>query len=347
MVAPVFFIQAAVTLAVARLISTNGWDDGAITLAYSRTLTLFGLAVAGCEDAVRYGSFGELVPNTIYAKMNAPYTKHGLFSVKSRVHALLEVLLVLSMVPVILWLVILSGRRSSSQTRALASTPVCTIIFSLWLCAAAPLHRAVAALLGRSTSTIGVMEVTPASCRITGLAVDHLRALLGLRTIDFVTADIGGSALCCDRIRLEDIGLLANRQLARHGYGVVASPFARQNPDVVEVHQDWARLSGIYELRQSRANDTPAVIHETGFYVRGDHVQALIWHGDAGRCNVADPFCATRALKTHRYVGACSHADDVVFTRSGKFLRVSDYKPGPAAPRLGGLSFSKARYHLG
>lgn len=54
-------------------------------------LALFGIAVVGAQEAVRYAVFGDLLPNTIYAKMHAPYAESGVAAIRSRVRAVLEI----------------------------------------------------------------------------------------------------------------------------------------------------------------------------------------------------------------------------------------------------------------
>src|SRR5262249_47498209 len=71
-------------------------------------------------------------------------------------------------------------------------------------------------------SRTDAFSVTPAAFRETGRAVEKVRTALAIPRIAFLTPDIGGVALCCPAIRVVDIALLTNRQLAREGYGVLA-----------------------------------------------------------------------------------------------------------------------------
>jgi hypothetical protein len=77
---------------------------------------------------------------------------------------------------------------------------------------------------------------TPATYRRTRLAADRLRQLLGKDTIIFATPDVGGLSLCCERIRVVDLGLLASRRLAKEGYGAMPVVLAEEKPDLIEVH---------------------------------------------------------------------------------------------------------------
>jgi hypothetical protein len=116
-------------------------------------------------------------------------------------------------------------------------------MFSWYQSAGGPLREISRVIINRGRSTVEHFGETPASFRRTGLAVDRVRQLLGLERIVFVTPDIGGLALCCDRIRIVDIALLTNRRLAKDGYIALPSVFNEEMPDIIEAHQVWAALS--------------------------------------------------------------------------------------------------------
>ena len=353
-------------------------------------LACLGLVVVGIQEAARWLLFGDILPNTLYAKMHTPYSKSGRSAAISRVFAALEIAIV--MAPVIFAGVVLaffkkvrpsnphlakpgwvsdiivvavpiigveafslvtgrnwgymgrmqflafpfalllsaelfehfSGALSSRASSVILTVvSVGTITLSWWLCAAVPMSRSFAALTGDGTSFPESFSTTPASFRVTGLAVDRLRGLLGMRTIVFVTPDVGGLGLCCSRIRVVDIGLLTNRELAKRGYSALPDLLAVERPDVVEVHQIWATSSRVYSLPLFRLGYGAAIVDHTRLYLRRDHVDSLIRQGKATWCSVQENLCAAMALKTHRYVSTSSHVDDVEFVASGRFLLVN------------------------
>jgi len=85
-------------------------------------LASFGLAVVGLQEAARYIVFGEVLPNTIYAKMHYPYSKLGLRAVVSRILAVTEIAFaLLPLVLAILALIILERKELADRFRALAT----------------------------------------------------------------------------------------------------------------------------------------------------------------------------------------------------------------------------------
>jgi len=102
--------------------------------------------------------------------------------------------------------------------------------------------------------------VTPANYRITGAAVDAARQLLGLETIRFMTPDVGGVGLGFESIEIIDTAMLTNSHLARHGYAEFERYLVRTEPDVIETHDGWSEITGIYSSKFFESNYVPLVI---------------------------------------------------------------------------------------
>ena len=170
------------------------------------------------------------------------------------------------------------------------------------------------------------LGVTPANYRITAMVVDGLRRRLELPRIVFMTPDIGGAALCCDRLRIVDLGILANRRLAHAGYAAVAEVLANERPDVVEAHEVWAKSSGLLSLPAFEAGYTPLMAGRTRLYLRNDWAQALAAKGLATPCPLTDAGCRRMALVDHRgpFPPPYGTEDDLAFLRHGDFLVLTD-----------------------
>lgn len=121
--------------------------------------------------------------------------------------------------------------------------------------------------------------ITPQNYAMTAIAVDHLRAYLGRPVLKFMTPDVGGAALCCDRLDILDSGLLTNPVLARTGYGGFADYLNEARPEVVETHGEWSRNSGIYSVAGFQADYQPVVYEGTLLWLRRDVLQGLLARG--------------------------------------------------------------------
>jgi hypothetical protein len=99
-----------------------------------------------------------------------------------------------------------------------------------------------------------------------------------------MTPDVGGTALCCERLDILDSGLLTNPSLARRGYAGLAEYLNKERPEVIETHGLWSRDSGIYSVAEFEANYLPAIYDGTLFWLRHDVLQRLVARGLA-----ADP----------------------------------------------------------
>ncbi len=117
---------------------------------------------------------------------------------------------------------------------------------------------------------------TPQNYATTGMAVDALRRTLGLKTLVFSTPDVGGSALCCEHLRIVDSALLTNQELAGKGYSKAAALFEREDPEVIETHSIWAKLNGFYTMPFFQKNYVPVTFLGNYFWLRRDIVQKLL-----------------------------------------------------------------------
>ncbi len=219
--------------------------------------------------------------------------------------------------------------RLADSTRAVSARPilvaVCavTVLFSWVVSARQPIAQ-----MARTLSSGGEVAefhgTTPETYRRTGLAVDHLRQLIGKDMVTFATPDVGGLALCCDRIRVVDLGLLASRKLAKHGYGALPAILAEERPDAIEVHQHWGVNSKIYTIPEFRDDYQPVIIDRTRFYLRNEHAAKLIEQRRAEWCSAEEANCAASALRTHRYATSVTKLDDSAFLERKRVLMVGD-----------------------
>lgn len=172
----------------------------------------------------------------------------------------------LLVVQIFSWMKVFEGRKRALTVFLFAIT----IVFSWYNCARYTFSEMLFSISGASYFEAKTQKVTPATYRDVGLKVDRIRQLTGKETIVFMTPDIGGLGLCCQRIRVVDIALLANRTLARNGYASFSEVLAKENPNVIEVHDVWASKSGIYNDPKFIRDYKPLLTGNTRFFVRKD-----------------------------------------------------------------------------
>jgi hypothetical protein len=115
--------------------------------------------------------------------------------------------------------------------------------------------------------------------------------------------------------------LLTNRRLAREGYGAIAAVLMDEKPEVIEVHQHWARLPKLYELPEFIENYRPAIIDNTRFFVRNDVFDVLA--AKQGKvCALSQVDCLKKALEAHQYVDHTCPSDDDAFLSRGAFVEL-------------------------
>lgn len=111
--------------------------------------------------------------------------------------------------------------------------------------------------------------------RENGEAMDHLRELLSLPTLSALLADVGAPSLCCERLQVLDLGLLANTELSESGWAGFPEYLRATTPDLIQTHGVWSQESGIYNNPQFRQDYTPVVVRNSLFYLRNDHHERL------------------------------------------------------------------------
>lgn len=119
--------------------------------------------------------------------------------------------------------------------------------------------------------------------RLNGEAAEHVRQLLQQPKISVLLADVGAPSLCCDRLEVLDLGLLANTELAKSGWPGFAEYLRSKRPDLIQTHGVWSQESEIYENSQFKSDYTPVVVYESLFYMRNDLLEKL-----QARCTDAD-----------------------------------------------------------
>lgn len=121
----------------------------------------------------------------------------------------------------------------------------------------------------------------PADYAMNGRIADEVRRLAGQDSIVLMAPDIGGLGLCCDpgTIEVVDSALLANRTLAKQGYGAFAAQLEDRRPELILTHFIWATHSGIYRLAHFNEEYRPMVLRDTLFWVRADIRDRLLEAG--------------------------------------------------------------------
>lgn len=114
------------------------------------------------------------------------------------------------------------------------------------------------------------VAVTPAVYRTAGEAMDDVRVKLEKPELAVLTPDVGGSSLCCSKLRILDLALLANTALAHDGYAAMPSYLKAGQPDLVETHGMWSEASKLYDVAHFRDNYTPFVVRGMWMYLRND-----------------------------------------------------------------------------
>ena len=122
---------------------------------------------------------------------------------------------------------------------------------------------------------VGYEGATPANNRATGEAVNSIRLMLHRPNLSFLTSDVGGSSLCCEDLRILDLGLLASKELAAKGYRALPGYVITHKPDVIWIITDWAESSRIKDIEYFRDNYRPVVINDTWLFLRSDLLAEL------------------------------------------------------------------------
>jgi hypothetical protein len=119
-------------------------------------------------------------------------------------------------------------------------------------------------------------DITPVSViENLGRGADAVRLALHRDHLTILMPDVGGSALCCERLAVIDAGLLTDPTLARTGWPGFIPYFHRVDPDLVETHSIWAQQSGLY---RDGALDGYSIVAANGvrYFLRNDLYRQLL-----------------------------------------------------------------------
>jgi len=116
-----------------------------------------------------------------------------------------------------------------------------------------------------------------------GEAMERVRVLLDLPQISVLVTDVGQPGLCCEKIKILDLGLLANSELTKTGWAGFPDYLRSQRPDIIQLHSSFTQESGITHDSFFIDNYLPVFVGQSLFYLRKDHYEQL-----SGSCNLGD-----------------------------------------------------------
>jgi hypothetical protein len=116
-----------------------------------------------------------------------------------------------------------------------------------------------------------------------GEAMERVRALLDLPQISVLVTDVGQPGLCCEKIKILDLGLLANSELTKTGWAGFPDYLRSQRPDLIQLHSSFTQESGITRDAYFVDNYVPVFVDHSLFYLRKDHYARL-----SDRCILGD-----------------------------------------------------------
>ena len=162
----------------------------------------------------------------------------------------------------------------------------------------------------------GAFGVTPHTYAESGRIFRHFLSAAGLPRATVLTSDVGGLALCCDELRIVDLGLLSNRELAHRGPPALEQVLQAESPELVEAHWQWASSGKLYDLPYFHARYAPAFGDRTKLWLRRDVADTIERNGQGcwlspGRADLRE------ALRTHRYADHDSPEDRRSFELPG------------------------------
>ena len=113
---------------------------------------------------------------------------------------------------------------------------------------------------------------TPAELGATGHLFEKIRSSLDLPTLTVAIPDVGGTSLASPRTRIIDTGLLTSKELARNGYQYLPELLEREQPDIIETHGIWSKVSKIYNVKFFRENYVPIIANDHWLYLHKSHL---------------------------------------------------------------------------
>ncbi len=184
-------------------------------------------------------------------------------------HGRMQQSIIAPAVVVAVWIAPAASRRSLDSLRRIASVVLamaCLTVFGIFFAGEEEMTRTLP--IGRADDT------TPMSIAATARAVDDIRARLNLPVMSVLIPDIGGTALCCRQLQILDLGMLADRKLARDGYEAAGRYVEEKRPDAI-VDPSWGAGSKIYETSYFADNYEPIASGERWIYLRRDRLVLL------------------------------------------------------------------------
>jgi len=124
------------------------------------------------------------------------------------------------------------------------------------------------------------LGITPENYKITGISVEKVRKALKIEVIKFMTPDVGGLGLCCEKINVLDSALLTNKYLAKHGYSEFESFLKMKVPDIIETHGYWSEKTKIYDKKYFKDNYIPLVVNMNFLWLNKKHLPSLSKNGN-------------------------------------------------------------------
>ncbi len=206
----------------------------------------------------------------------------------------------------------------AGRTRLRAAVAV-----AVWGCAVATSMDGFPRNFVRDALAGGAFDVTPHTYAASGGVFRRVAAAANLREVSILTPDVGGLALAFDELRIVDLGLLSNRELAHRGPGVLGQVLAAEAPELVEAHWKWPSAGHLYDLPWFRAQYQPAFAGGTKLWLRRD-VAANIVTERRGCWVPVDRADVSQALAAHRYAGHDLPEDREAFRRPGVMLALAD-----------------------
>ena len=178
----------------------------------------------------------------------------------------------------------------------------------------------------------GSFGVTPHTYAESGQIFRRVAAAADMPHLAILTPDVGGLALCCEELRIVDLGLLSNRRLAHQGPAALAEVLETESPEIVEAHWEWASTGKLYDLPHFRSHYLPAFVGRTKLWLRRDVAQSIESKG-RGCWLPADRQDVRDALRAHRYADHDTPDDRASFERDGRLFAL---KRDPATATLCG-----------
>ncbi|MCC7049460.1 MAG: hypothetical protein IT562_22315 [Alphaproteobacteria bacterium] len=110
-------------------------------------------------------------------------------------------------------------------------------------------------------------QLTVANVASVVAPIDRIRRRAGREAITVAAPDMGGLTLYGDHLRIVDLGLLCNRDLARTGLeGIEAIAIEREQADIIEAHAFWSAALADAELFYALYR--PVIVQGIRFFVR-------------------------------------------------------------------------------